>query len=225
MTVQLEKDWTSMACLEGLAGESFFSLKATWRHGLGLQSCIWTNHKTSGTMSFGQTRTKWRCLAIMHSATVAMFKVQRRKRREPANVQQTLITKLTNNKTKVKRQPFTDDCHIKHTTEIVQNWSSLILHCRYSSFYPSELLCENHSIPTALGWLIYRYLALWDCIYQWSTDILARLINKAIFWDYIYHRDWTIYTSHILNGRYLPFWDYIYRWSTNISSDIVLYLS
>ena len=45
-----------------VGGESLFSLKS-------LQSCIWTNHKTSGTMSFGQTRPKWRCLVIMHSST------------------------------------------------------------------------------------------------------------------------------------------------------------
>ncbi len=29
-----------MVCLEGLAEESLFSLKKTWHHGLGLQSCI-----------------------------------------------------------------------------------------------------------------------------------------------------------------------------------------
>lgn len=34
---------------------------------LGLQCCIWTNHKICGTMLFRQTKPKWRCLAIMHS--------------------------------------------------------------------------------------------------------------------------------------------------------------
>jgi len=43
-----------MAYLEGSSGESF-SLKGS-QHGLGLQSCIWTNLKTSRTMSFGQMR-------------------------------------------------------------------------------------------------------------------------------------------------------------------------
>ena len=54
---------------ERLPGESLFSLKRTWQHGLGLQTCIWTNHKTSGIMAFGQMSPKWRCLAIMHSDT------------------------------------------------------------------------------------------------------------------------------------------------------------
>ncbi len=62
--VLLEKYGTSMACLEGLPEESLFSKKA-WQHSLGLQSCIWTNHKISRTMSFEQIRPKWRCLAIM----------------------------------------------------------------------------------------------------------------------------------------------------------------
>ena len=52
-----------------VAGKSLFFLKRTWQHSLCLQSWIWTNHKTSGTMSFGQTRPKWRCLVIMHSST------------------------------------------------------------------------------------------------------------------------------------------------------------
>ena len=59
-----------MAYLEGLPEEIFlFSLKRTWQHSFGLQSYINTNHKTSGTMSFGQTRPKWRCLVIVHSTT------------------------------------------------------------------------------------------------------------------------------------------------------------
>lgn len=37
-----------------------------FKHSLGLQSSIWTTHKTSGTMSMGQTRLKWRCLVVMH---------------------------------------------------------------------------------------------------------------------------------------------------------------
>ncbi|MEE6525403.1 hypothetical protein FKM82_025385 [Ascaphus truei] len=65
-----------MVCLERLPGESLFSLKRTWQYGLGLQSCIRTNHKTSGTMSFGETRPKWRCLAIMHSSTFGKKQTQ-----------------------------------------------------------------------------------------------------------------------------------------------------
>lgn len=48
-----EKDWTSIAWLEGLAGER------TWQHGSGLQSCNWTNNKTLEQFSFerwGQSR-------------------------------------------------------------------------------------------------------------------------------------------------------------------------
>lgn len=37
--------------LEGLLAESNFSLKTTWQHNVGLQSCIWTNHKSSRTIS------------------------------------------------------------------------------------------------------------------------------------------------------------------------------
>ncbi len=70
MTVQLEKYGTSMACFEGLPEEIlfYFKNKNTWQHSLGLQSCIWTNHKTSRTMSFEQMRPKLRCLAIKSSA-------------------------------------------------------------------------------------------------------------------------------------------------------------
>lgn len=32
---------------------------------LGLQNCIGTNPKTSGTMPFGQTRQKWKCLSAI----------------------------------------------------------------------------------------------------------------------------------------------------------------
>ena len=34
---------------------------------IGVQSRIWTHRKTSGTILFGQTRPKWKCLVIMHS--------------------------------------------------------------------------------------------------------------------------------------------------------------
>lgn len=37
-----------------------------FKHSLGLQSSIWTTHKTSGTMSVGQTRPKWSSLVVMH---------------------------------------------------------------------------------------------------------------------------------------------------------------
>ncbi len=43
--------------------------KKAWQHGSGLQSCIWTDPKSSRTMTFEQMRPKWRCLAIMHSST------------------------------------------------------------------------------------------------------------------------------------------------------------
>lgn len=44
--------------------------KETRQHGLGLQSCIWTIHKTSRTMSSEQMRLKWRCLAIKYNTTL-----------------------------------------------------------------------------------------------------------------------------------------------------------
>lgn len=44
--------------------------KETRQHGLGLQSCIWTIHKTSRTMSSEQMRPKWRCLAIKYNTTL-----------------------------------------------------------------------------------------------------------------------------------------------------------
>jgi len=56
-----------MAFLETLPRISFFSLRRTEQHSLGLQSWIWNNLKTS--VSFGQARPKWRCLAIIHSVT------------------------------------------------------------------------------------------------------------------------------------------------------------
>lgn len=48
---------TSIACFEWLLGESLFSLKRARQHNFGLQSCIWTNHQTSATMSFGYCPT------------------------------------------------------------------------------------------------------------------------------------------------------------------------
>lgn len=42
--------------------------KYTPQYSLGLWSCIWGNHNTSGTMTFGHTRPNWRDFAIMHSA-------------------------------------------------------------------------------------------------------------------------------------------------------------
>ncbi len=48
---------------------SLFYLKKTWQHSLSLQTCIWTNHKTSRTISFEQMRPRWRCLVIIHKAT------------------------------------------------------------------------------------------------------------------------------------------------------------
>ena len=59
-----------------VAGESLFSLKRTCQHSLGLQSYICTNHKTSGTMSFEQTRPKWRCLVKMHGSMFGENQIQ-----------------------------------------------------------------------------------------------------------------------------------------------------
>lgn len=54
---------TSIVCVfEWLLGESLFSLKRAWQHNFGLQSCIWTNHQTSATMSFGYCPTCMRLL-------------------------------------------------------------------------------------------------------------------------------------------------------------------
>ena len=45
-----------MACLEGLPGENFFSLKRPWQHSLHLQSCSEKRkHKAFETMSFEET--------------------------------------------------------------------------------------------------------------------------------------------------------------------------
>lgn len=49
---QLEEDWTSMAWLEELPGISLSSRNRAWQYRLALQSCIWTNLKTHGTVSF-----------------------------------------------------------------------------------------------------------------------------------------------------------------------------
>lgn len=45
MTAQFEKDWTSMAFMEGWQGISPISPKRIWQHNLSLQNCTWTNHK------------------------------------------------------------------------------------------------------------------------------------------------------------------------------------
>jgi len=50
-----------MTCLEGLLFSKNYS-------------CIWTNLNISGTLSFGHLKTKWRCLAIMHSAKLGKTK-------------------------------------------------------------------------------------------------------------------------------------------------------
>ena len=50
-----------MACLEG------WRRKTAWQHSSSLQSCIRTDHRTSGTMNFGWKRPKWSCLVRMHS--------------------------------------------------------------------------------------------------------------------------------------------------------------
>lgn len=64
MTLQLEKDllvWKR--CQED--GSSLYKEQ----HSLGLQRLIWTYHKISGAMSFGQRRSKWRCLTVTHNYT------------------------------------------------------------------------------------------------------------------------------------------------------------
>lgn len=43
--------------------------KKEMQHCLGLKSSIWTNRRTSRTMSFGQISPKWKWLPIMHSTT------------------------------------------------------------------------------------------------------------------------------------------------------------
>ena len=45
--------------LEELSWESLLRLKRNGRHNCGWQSCIWTNHKTSGQIALGQMRPKW----------------------------------------------------------------------------------------------------------------------------------------------------------------------
>lgn len=41
MIIRLEKDWTSMDCLEVSPGGNFFSFKRTWQYNSSLQNCIW----------------------------------------------------------------------------------------------------------------------------------------------------------------------------------------
>lgn len=48
-------DSTVRKCLKGYQ-DSLFALKVAWQQSLGLQSRIWTSHKTFGTMYFRQTR-------------------------------------------------------------------------------------------------------------------------------------------------------------------------
>lgn len=43
---------------------------------LGLQNCIGTNPKTSGTMPFGQTRQKWKCLSAIHCTIFSKNRTQ-----------------------------------------------------------------------------------------------------------------------------------------------------
>lgn len=64
MTVKLEKDWTSVDCLESLP-----CLKIAW------QSYIWMYHKTSGTILFGQIKPRWRCLDKMYGTTFHLITV------------------------------------------------------------------------------------------------------------------------------------------------------
>lgn len=52
----LQKYWTTVACLKGISGEIFLLLKRIWQFGSGLQNSIWSNKKTSGTMTFEQMR-------------------------------------------------------------------------------------------------------------------------------------------------------------------------
>lgn len=66
MTAQSEKDWTSVAFIEGWLGKGSFSPKGILQHNLVLQNCIWTNHKSTGTIASGLMRLRWRCLVIMH---------------------------------------------------------------------------------------------------------------------------------------------------------------
>lgn len=57
-------------CLLGsVARRKLLLSKKTWQQGLGLKSCIWTNLETSETMSFGQIRSKWSCMAIIQGTT------------------------------------------------------------------------------------------------------------------------------------------------------------
>lgn len=57
-----------------LPAESLFCLRRGWKHSLGFQSCIQT--KISGSISFGKTRPKWRCLSIMYSLTFGVSQTQ-----------------------------------------------------------------------------------------------------------------------------------------------------
>lgn len=56
-----------MTCLNEMPEKSLLSLKKTQQHILGLQSCIWGSHKTSGTISYGQMGPNMRFLASIHS--------------------------------------------------------------------------------------------------------------------------------------------------------------
>lgn len=62
-----------MACLEEPLVESLLSPKTN------MGAWIWTNHTTSGTISFEQIRPKWSCLSIMHSTIHCVYKSTIRK--------------------------------------------------------------------------------------------------------------------------------------------------
>lgn len=55
MAVQFKKK-PNKACMEGLPGEILFCLKTTWKHGLGLQSYIRTNHKACGIITLARAQ-------------------------------------------------------------------------------------------------------------------------------------------------------------------------
>lgn len=57
MTAQFKKDWTTVACVEGLPGESLSSLRTytTRQHDWGFHSCIWTYHKTNVKLEWIKT--------------------------------------------------------------------------------------------------------------------------------------------------------------------------
>lgn len=76
MTAQLEKTLNKYCLFWRVSRRKALLSRKNMAACLCFQSCLWTNHKISWTISSGWIRPKWRCLSMMHSTIIAENQTQ-----------------------------------------------------------------------------------------------------------------------------------------------------